>query len=100
MAPGVELIAWGSTPLPPTRRRKDGRYQGAYEWVRYYNEYADNIGTDEHPVLDFTQDYYMQPGGNMPLLPLPDWLTEYAYTPHRPLMSSADYRRETASTYR
>jgi hypothetical protein len=107
LAPGVELIAYGQTPLPPTvkhEKDKTGKKTkvGAYTWVKEdYSETKCHSAWDEHFTFpydamrdmktDVTFDVELRPE-RVNLAPLPDWLTLFAYDHKTPLMSYRDYQ--------
>jgi hypothetical protein len=122
LAPGVELIAYGQTPLPPTKRwkknEKTNRYveAGAYEWLQvYFPEIKPRDNWDER--FTFTRESLAEEAERMPpdvpqwgiwcaleramnpdnvkIAPLPWWLTEFAKNPKVPLMSMETYKAYT-----
>src|SRR5262245_21417727 len=102
LAPGVELLAHGQTPLPPTvKHEKDkyGKYHvvGPYEWMAgNYSETPCNSveAWNERFVIPLEEtegaptEWEMNPD-YVNLAPLPDWLTAFAHS-KTPLMSYWD----------
>jgi hypothetical protein len=103
LAPGVELIAHGQTPLPPTVKHdidKQGKYveKGPYQWrAANYSEtpYSDIEAWNERFTMTYDQmrespaEWEMSPE-YVNLAPLPKWLTAFAKS-KTPLMSYWDY---------
>lgn len=101
IAPGIELMAHGVTPVPPTKRKR-AKGVGEYEWL-WVELYESHIGEDYDSrfILPYEQiqEFRLSPEW-MYAAPLPEWLTEFAYNYKQPLMSQRHYNEQARRWWR